>query len=76
MSKNILWTNKETFQVPKLISKRVKASIPVIDKASNSWYLNVFLIISFIIFGIFFLLNCRSGIFQSMETCPLEFYQI
>ncbi len=68
--------NRETFQVPRLISKSVKKSIPVIDKASNSWYLNISLVVLFICFGIFFLLNCRSGIFQSMETCPLEFYQI
>ena len=77
IQKNILWGNKETFQRPKLINTKIKKTLPVIiNKKNNSWYLNILLLLFFIIFSIFFLLNCRSGIFQSMEIFPLEFYEI
>ena len=65
----VLWTNKETVRVPKLVKRgKMKKIVHKIDKESNSWYLNIFLIITFIIFMIFFLYNCKDGLFKSMDT--------
>ena len=65
----VLWSNnKETIRAPKLV-KVVKKhkQLVVVDKATNSWYLNIFLLIFGILFGIFFLYNCKNGYFKTID---------
>ena len=65
----ILWTNRETVRAPKLVKhKKFKAETFKVDKASNSWYLNVLLITFFFIFLTFFLMNCKDGFFKTIDS--------
>jgi ABC-type uncharacterized transport system permease subunit len=70
--------DKQTLQSPKLVNpKNFKISIPKevpeIIKKSNSWYLNVFLIILFLIFTLFFLYNCKFGMFKTIGDEPMPY---
>ena len=71
--------DKQTLQSPKLVyPKYFKVpleSVKIIPevKRSNSWYLNVFLIIVFLIITVFFLYNCKYGMFKSIENEPLPY---
>ena len=71
--------DKQTSQSPKLVNPKYfkvpHESVQIIPeiKRSNSWYLNVFLIIIFLIILVFFLYNCKYGMFKSMENEPLPY---
>jgi len=71
--------DKQTLQSPKLVNPkyfkvpRQKVQINPEIKRSNSWYLNVFLIVTFLIIMIFFLLSCKYGMFKSIENEPLPY---
>ena len=62
--------NKESTVIPKLVNsqnfkiKQPKIINPKIVFKNNSWYLNLSLIIIFIVFLVFFLYNCKSGMFS------------
>ena len=43
------------------------------SKKNVSWYVNIGLLIGFVIFSIFFLLNCKSGLFKTIDIDPVPF---
>jgi hypothetical protein len=70
--------SKETIKVPSLVNsknflKKNKIIPPISSKKTNSWYLNVFLIIGFILFIAFFLYNCKYGCFKVESQEPLPY---
>jgi hypothetical protein len=70
MEKNFIRT---THQQPKLTNFNLKNKVQVegvvpVPKTVKKWNLNKILFISFVLFTIFFLYNCRYGIFKSTET--------
>lgn len=65
----------ETKKTPVLVNpenfKSVKIKIdPVLQKKENSKKLNLFLGIGFVLFMIFFLWNCKYGIFKGQQESP------
>ena len=64
-------------QLPKLVNKAhfkiEKINVPVSSKKFNSFYLNILLLILFIGFFIFFLINCKYGMFKSLDIDPVPF---
>ena len=67
-------------QLPKLVNKahfkieKIKdAFAPVSSKKFNSFYLNILLLILFIGFFLFFLINCKYGMFKSLNIDPIPF---
>ena len=67
-------------QLPKLVNKahfkieKIKEVFtPVSSKNFNSFYLNILLLILFIGFFIFFLINCKYGMFKSLDIDPVPF---
>ena len=46
---------------------------PVSSKKFNSFYLNILLLVLFIGFFIFFLINCKYGMFKSLNIDPIPF---
>ena len=64
--------NKESSKTPNLVNKSIKianAGIKI-DKKPKKWSLDVIVLIIFILFMAFFLLNCRSGLFKVDEPAP------
>ena len=55
---------KESIKQPTLTMKQNT----VIITKSNKWNLNKILLISFFVFLIFFLYNCKYGMFKSIES--------
>ena len=68
--------NRESVVIPKLVNsqnfkiKKPKIINPTIVFKTNSWYLNISLVIIFIVFLVFFLYNCKSGNFNSDNPEP------
>lgn len=63
--------NKESSKTPNLVNKSLKLpSIIKIDQKPKKWSLDVIVLIIFILFMAFFLLNCRSGLFKVDEPAP------
>jgi|LakMenE18May11ns_1017448.scaffolds.fasta_scaffold6634476_1 hypothetical protein len=62
---------KETRRIPKLVNLE-NFILPEIPTTTNikKWNLNKILLILFVLFMIFFLYNCKYGMFQSMENIP------
>ena len=64
-------------QLPKLVNQQhfiiKKVNIPVSSKKFNSFYLNILLLILFIGFFLFFLINCKYGMFKSLNIDPIPF---
>jgi hypothetical protein len=71
--------SKQTHKVPTLVNpknfKPIKPKIidPVIIKKNNSDKLNLYLGIGFVLFMIFFLWNCKYGIFRGDQKSPEPF---
>jgi hypothetical protein len=64
---------RTTNQRPKLTSSLLKnkpqvESVVPVPQTVKKWNLNKILFISFVLFTIFFLYNCKYGIFKSTET--------
>ena len=67
---------KTTHQQPRLtnfnsqggVNTGMGAESILVPKTVKKWNLNKILFISFIVFTIFFLYNCKYGIFKSTET--------
>ena len=57
---------KETVKSPKLTEIKIPINPP--ELKTFKWDLNIILIILFIVFTIFFLYNCKYGIFKTVET--------
>jgi hypothetical protein len=70
---------KETKKKPKLtyfkpvpkIKEPIKLTNPI--KENTKWNLNIIILICFILFLIFFLYNCKYGMFKSMYIEPYAF---
>ena len=67
-------------QLPKLVNKshfkieKIKdVFVPNFSKKFNSFYLNILLLVLFIGFFIFFLINCKYGMFKSLNIDPVPF---
>ena len=63
---------KETVKPPKLTEIKIPIEVPEpkvkgVIKLSK-WNLNIILIVLFIVFSIFFLYNCKYGIFKTVDT--------
>jgi hypothetical protein len=66
--------NKETTKIPKLVnSENFKIKDPEIKKPMD---INVIILLVFLGFFIFFLLNCRSGIFKNIDLDPIPYSMI
>jgi hypothetical protein len=67
---------KESKKTPKLTGFK-EPRIPKIKETVNltpkKWNLNILLLILFIFFLIFFLYNCKYGIFKSIQLDPYAF---
>ncbi len=60
---------KETSKQPKLTElTEIKIPIQIPEPKTLKWNLNIILIVLFIVFTIFFLYNCKYGIFKTVET--------
>ena len=57
---------KETVKQPKLTETKIP--IQILEPTTFKWDLNIILIVLFIVFTIFFLYNCKYGIFKTVET--------
>jgi hypothetical protein len=66
--------NLESLEIPKLTNYKPKQEIILIKSKLN---LNKILLILFILFTIFFLYNCKNGIFKSDESkiIPFNLYE-
>jgi len=67
-------------KLPRLVNnahfkiEKIKDSFtPVSSKKFNSFYLNILLLVLFIGFFIFFLINCKYGMFKSLDIDPIPF---
>ena len=59
--------NRETTQQPRLTNK-IKMTVPIEIVKENSFFsLNALILILFLAFFVFFLYNCRSGIFKNID---------
>ena len=58
---------------PKLLQSLKKVVVSKVTKESVSGYLNTILLVGFVIFSIFFLLNCKAGVFKSIDIDPVPF---
>jgi hypothetical protein len=66
--------NLESLEIPKLTNYKPKQEI---IKIKGKFNLNKILLISFILFTIFFLYNCKNGIFKGDESkiIPFNLYE-
>ena len=59
--------NRETTQQPRLTNK-VKMATPIEIVKENSFFnLNTIILVLFLAFFVFFLYNCKSGIFKNID---------
>ena len=68
--------SKETIKVPSLVNSKKFPNVVkkvINSKKTNSWYLNIFLIIGFVLFIAFFLYNCKYGCFKVDSQEPLPY---
>jgi hypothetical protein len=68
--------NKETTKVPSLVNKD-NFKIPEVKK--NGFFkfdINAIILIGFLLFFVFFLLNCKSGIFENIDLDPIPYSMI
>ena len=63
--------NRESKRIPKLVNIP-KIQIPNTE-IKKFFSLNVILLIIFLGFLVFFLLNCRSGIFKNIDLVPIPY---
>ena len=64
--------DKETLKIPSLVNSDNFNKINLI-KSNFKWNLNKILLILFVLFLIFFLYNCKYGMFRSMESEPIPY---
>ena len=68
--------NKETIKTPKLVNQEYfKIKDPQV-KNIIKFDINVVILIIFLGFFVFFLLNCRSGIFKNIDLDPVPYSMI
>jgi hypothetical protein len=66
--------NKETTKIPKLVNlENFKIKEPEIKKPMD---INVIILLVFLGFFVFFLLNCRSGLFKNIDMDPIPYSMI
>jgi uncharacterized integral membrane protein len=68
--------DKETIKIPSLVNPDNFNKVNVITPSTKSnikWNLNKILLILFVLFLIFFLYNCKYGMFRHMEDEPTPF---
>ncbi len=64
--------NKETLRIPKLtdtVFKKIPEEVPFFN-------LNMTVLFIFLGFFVFFLLNCKSGIFKNIDVNPIPYSMI
>jgi len=64
---------KETKELPSLVNPKnfkITKEVPVVSFKQNSKNLNKILLTGFVIFFVFFLLNCKYGIFKPTQFEP------
>ena len=67
---------KETKKIPKLTEIKlpeIKLNLKLPNLPDVKWNLNWILILFFILFGIFFLYNCKYGMFKAIDIEPYAF---
>ena len=67
--------------VPNLVNpNNFDAVVPLLNtkelKIKNSKRLNIIVLVGFVLFTIFFLYNCKYGIFKSMSSDPMPFSMV
>jgi hypothetical protein len=63
----------ETTKVPTLVNPKNFKKTPIIEKPQGIKKLNLYLLIGFIVFLIFFLWNCKYGFLKAPEDSPEAF---
>lgn len=68
--------NRESKQIPRLTDK-VKIATPIEVIKENSFFnLNTIVLILFLAFFVFFLYNCKSGIFKNIDLDVVPYSMI
>ena len=68
--------NKETLQIPKLTNNVVvNKGLKIENKLKNNFFnLNVLVLVVFLLFFVFFLVNCgNDGIFKNISLDPIPY---
>ena len=68
--------NRETTKVPCLVNKDNFKIPEVKNKFSFKFDMNTIILIVFLSFFVFFLLNCKSGIFKNIDLDPIPYSMI
>jgi hypothetical protein len=68
--------NRETTKVPSLVNKDNFKIPEVQNKISFKFDMNTIILIGFLLFFVFFLLNCKSGIFKNIDLDPIPYSMI
>ena len=69
--------NRETSKVPSLVNpeylKKITIKEPLKIRIKKYLSLDLIILIFFILFLIFFLINCKDGIFKNIDTDPIPY---
>ncbi len=65
--------NRESKRIPRLVNIPKKFEIPNKNIHNNFFSLNAVILIIFVGFLVFFLLNCRNGIFENIDLGPIPY---